>query len=222
MALSGAAISWLPTRTPSRRATQRRRLCRRHWPDSPPLPLGTHHSARARDEEALAAGADWSSRTTCLASAERESAACVPGRSGFGGDDAVLVSRCLDEPDRPLARRAGSSCKHVLPCPADVPLQVGDASRSADETVVTVAVLLNQGIDVDGSIMAASNYGVFMFSLSLLVLLVPSSWVFGRLLQRRDLRWPSGFRWVVRGALAPYVAVVVAAGTFSPFLYFQF
>lgn len=67
-----------------------------------------------------------------------------------------------------------------------------------------------------------SHYRVFMLGLGLLVLLVPNSWVFGQVLQRRDVRWPTGFRWVVSGALAPYAAIVVAAGTFSPFLYFQF
>ncbi len=51
---------------------------------------------------------------------------------------------------------------------------------------------------------------------------MPASWVFGRVLQRRDVRWPASLRWLVSGAFAPYAAFVVAAGTFSPFLYFQF
>jgi alginate O-acetyltransferase complex protein AlgI len=73
-----------------------------------------------------------------------------------------------------------------------------------------------------GLTVAMTHYRVFFLSLGLLVVFVPASWVFGRVLQRRDVRWPAGFRWLVSGAFAPYAAVVVAAGTFSPFLYFQF
>jgi alginate O-acetyltransferase complex protein AlgI len=74
----------------------------------------------------------------------------------------------------------------------------------------------------DAVAVSMTHYRVFLLSLGLLVLLVPASWVFGRVLQRRDVRWPSGMRWLVSGAFAPYAAIVVAAGTFSPFLYFQF
>jgi alginate O-acetyltransferase complex protein AlgI len=74
----------------------------------------------------------------------------------------------------------------------------------------------------DAVAVSMTHYRAFLFSLGLLVVLVPASWVFGRVLQRRDARWPGGMRWVVSGAFAPYAAVVVAAGTFSPFLYFQF
>ncbi|MFN2519045.1 MAG: MBOAT family protein [Jatrophihabitantaceae bacterium] len=74
----------------------------------------------------------------------------------------------------------------------------------------------------DAVAVSMTHYRLTALSLGLLVLLVPSSWVFGRVLQRRDVRWPTGLRWVVSGALAPYSAIAIAAGTFSPFLYFQF
>jgi alginate O-acetyltransferase complex protein AlgI len=74
----------------------------------------------------------------------------------------------------------------------------------------------------DAVAVSLTHYRAFLFSLGLLVVLVPASWVFGRVLQRRDVRWPASLRWVVSGAFAPYAAIVVAAGTFSPFLYFQF
>jgi alginate O-acetyltransferase complex protein AlgI len=69
---------------------------------------------------------------------------------------------------------------------------------------------------------AMTHYRLFLLSLGLIVVLVPGSWVFGQVLQRRDVVWTTPARWVVSGAFAPYAAIVVAAGTFSPFLYFQF
>jgi alginate O-acetyltransferase complex protein AlgI len=69
---------------------------------------------------------------------------------------------------------------------------------------------------------AMTHYRLFLLSLGLIVVLVPGSWVFGKVLQRRDVVWTTPARWVVSGAFAPYAAIVVAAGTFSPFLYFQF
>jgi alginate O-acetyltransferase complex protein AlgI len=69
---------------------------------------------------------------------------------------------------------------------------------------------------------ALTHYRLFLLSLGLLVVLVPGSWVFGKILARRDVRWTAPARWLVSGVCAPYAAIVVAAGTFSPFLYFQF
>ena len=74
----------------------------------------------------------------------------------------------------------------------------------------------------DTVVVALTTSRTLTLTLGLLVVLVPTSWVFGRELQRRDVTWGTPARWVVSGALAPYAAVVVAAGSFSPFLYFQF
>jgi alginate O-acetyltransferase complex protein AlgI len=69
---------------------------------------------------------------------------------------------------------------------------------------------------------SSTHYRELMLLLGLLVVLVPASWVFAKAMQRDDLALAPAFRWVVSGAFAPYAAMVVAAGTFSPFLYFQF
>jgi alginate O-acetyltransferase complex protein AlgI len=57
--------------------------------------------------------------------------------------------------------------------------------------------------------------------LAALVALLPRSFVMGRLLERASP--PARVaRLAYAGVAAPYAAVLVAAGTFSPFLYFQF
>jgi alginate O-acetyltransferase complex protein AlgI len=61
-----------------------------------------------------------------------------------------------------------------------------------------------------------------MVTIGMLVVLFPATYVTGRLLERKDTRWATPARLGVVGLLAPYAAVLVAAGTFSPFLYFQF
>ena len=60
-----------------------------------------------------------------------------------------------------------------------------------------------------------------LLALAALVALLPRSFVIGRLLERAS---PSArvARLAYAGVAAPYAAVLVAAGTFSPFLYFQF
>ncbi|MDQ1648357.1 MAG: alginate O-acetyltransferase complex protein AlgI, partial [Frankiaceae bacterium] len=57
--------------------------------------------------------------------------------------------------------------------------------------------------------------------LAALVALLPRSFVMGRLLERPS-RPARVARLAYAGVAAPYAAVLVAAGTFSPFLYFQF
>jgi alginate O-acetyltransferase complex protein AlgI len=51
---------------------------------------------------------------------------------------------------------------------------------------------------------------------------MPSKLVMGRLIERFDYRPAAVFRFAVLFVAAPYAAISVAAGTFSPFLYFQF
>jgi alginate O-acetyltransferase complex protein AlgI len=59
-------------------------------------------------------------------------------------------------------------------------------------------------------------------ALATLVALLPRGFVLGRFLDAGRTRLALGARVVVATAFAPYAAILVAAGTFSPFLYFRF
>jgi len=66
------------------------------------------------------------------------------------------------------------------------------------------------------------HQAMWIFALSLLVFAVPPGFVMGRYLQApRDwtVTWA---RLGYAAVAAPYAAVLVAAGTYSPFLYYQF
>jgi alginate O-acetyltransferase complex protein AlgI len=54
------------------------------------------------------------------------------------------------------------------------------------------------------------------------VALLPGSFVAGRFLALAETRWAPAARAVVMAAALPYAVLLVASGTFSPFLYFQF
>jgi alginate O-acetyltransferase complex protein AlgI len=69
---------------------------------------------------------------------------------------------------------------------------------------------------------AATNKATITFVLAALVVLIPRDWVTGRYLEFAESRAAWAARLGVSGVAAPYGAVVVAAGTFSPFLYYQF
>jgi alginate O-acetyltransferase complex protein AlgI len=60
------------------------------------------------------------------------------------------------------------------------------------------------------------------FGLAMLVVLLPRDFVMGKLVEEGRSRAAGAFRLAYAGVGAPYAAVLVAAGTFSPFLYFQF
>jgi alginate O-acetyltransferase complex protein AlgI len=61
-----------------------------------------------------------------------------------------------------------------------------------------------------------------VFALALLVVLLPRDLVLGKLVDESRTRVAGGLRLACSAVGAPYAAVLVAAGTFSPFLYFQF
>ena len=61
-----------------------------------------------------------------------------------------------------------------------------------------------------------------VFALALLVVLLPKDLVMGRLVDESRTRIAGAARLAYSAVGAPYAAVLVAAGTFSPFLYFQF
>lgn len=61
-----------------------------------------------------------------------------------------------------------------------------------------------------------------IFALAGLVILIPRSFVLGRYLDHARTRLALGARFAFSAIAAPYAAILVAAGTFSPFLYFRF
>jgi alginate O-acetyltransferase complex protein AlgI len=67
-----------------------------------------------------------------------------------------------------------------------------------------------------------TDFRTLVFVLGCLVVLVPRSFVMGKLLDDDKSVVASGLRIAYTGVAAPYAAVVVAAGTLSPFLYFKF
>lgn len=67
-----------------------------------------------------------------------------------------------------------------------------------------------------------TNATTLIFVLAGLVVLIPRSFVLGRYLDAARTRLATGTRFAFSALAAPYAAVLVAAGTFSPFLYFRF
>jgi alginate O-acetyltransferase complex protein AlgI len=69
---------------------------------------------------------------------------------------------------------------------------------------------------------AWSTQGAVMLVFGILVVFMPPTLVMGRVIENFASTPSKVFRIVVIGLLTPYAALSVAAGTFSPFLYFQF
>jgi alginate O-acetyltransferase complex protein AlgI len=67
-----------------------------------------------------------------------------------------------------------------------------------------------------------TNAATVMLLVGLAVVLLPGSLVLGRVLEDSRSRRASAARLAVMAVAAPYAAVLVAVGTFSPFLYYQF
>jgi alginate O-acetyltransferase complex protein AlgI len=67
-----------------------------------------------------------------------------------------------------------------------------------------------------------TNQRSVILVLALLVVLLPGSFVLGRILETGRSRPAVATRYAVMAVAAPAAAVVAAAGTFSPFLYYQF
>ncbi|ADB31371.1 membrane bound O-acyl transferase MBOAT family protein [Kribbella flavida DSM 17836] len=70
-----------------------------------------------------------------------------------------------------------------------------------------------------------SGHRILLLVLVLASTLLPATWVTGRVIDGLQDNTPVWARRSVRGiavALAPYAGIVAVAGTFSPFLYFQF
>jgi alginate O-acetyltransferase complex protein AlgI len=69
---------------------------------------------------------------------------------------------------------------------------------------------------------AADKQRVLTYALAALVVLIPGRFVFGRFVEFATGSLASLARFGVAALAAPYAAILVAAGTFSPFLYFRF
>ena len=78
------------------------------------------------------------------------------------------------------------------------------------------------GVGLPATVNAAlTNQRELTFLLSLLVVLLPASFVLGKVIEAGRSRGALAARFAVM-AVVPYAGVLVAAGTFSPFLYYQF
>lgn len=85
------------------------------------------------------------------------------------------------------------------------------------------AMFVPSGLALPEAVTASlTNTRTTLLVLAMLVVLLPSTFVFGRFLEQTRNRVVSAARCAVSGVAGPYAAVLVAAGTFSPFLYYQF
>jgi alginate O-acetyltransferase complex protein AlgI len=85
------------------------------------------------------------------------------------------------------------------------------------------AMVVPTGLALPETVSAAlTNQRTLVLGLALLVVLLPSTFVLGRVIEESRSRFALAARVAVSAVAAPYAAVLVAAGTFSPFLYYQF
>ena len=94
---------------------------------------------------------------------------------------------------------------------------MGQALRMLRAMVVPSGLALPEAVDA-----ALTDQRTLVLGLSLLVVLLPSTFVLGRVVEETRGRLAAVARVAVSAVAAPYAAVLVAAGTFSPFLYYQF
>lgn len=74
----------------------------------------------------------------------------------------------------------------------------------------------------DALVAVQTDQRMIVLLAALLVFVMPLKLVMGRLIERFDYQPATVFRFAILFVAAPYAAISVAAGTFSPFLYFQF
>jgi len=92
-----------------------------------------------------------------------------------------------------------------------------------DALVMLRRMFLPSGLALPEPVAAAlTHQRTLVLALSLLVVLLPATFVFGRVLDAGRSRSALVARSAVMALAAPYAAMLVAAGTFSPFLYYQF
>jgi alginate O-acetyltransferase complex protein AlgI len=97
-------------------------------------------------------------------------------------------------------------------------------AESLDKALAMLrAMLVPSGLGLPDTVSAAlTNQRTLVLALALLVVLLPATFVLGRVVQETQGRFAAVARVAVSALAAPYAAVLVAAGTFSPFLYYQF
>jgi alginate O-acetyltransferase complex protein AlgI len=101
-----------------------------------------------------------------------------------------------------------------------VPFRSADLAQTAH--MLGAMFSLNFGPQPLAVAIATTRVATLTFLLALPVVLMPRRFVLGRFLDGGRGRWATGARLAVVGAAAPVAAILVAAGTFSPFLYFRF
>jgi alginate O-acetyltransferase complex protein AlgI len=94
---------------------------------------------------------------------------------------------------------------------------IGDAGRMLRHMFVP------SGVHVSAAVDAAMNHQrALTLLLAVLVVFLPAGFVLGKVIEAGRNRPALAARFAVMAVAAPYAAVLVAAGTFSPFLYYQF
>jgi alginate O-acetyltransferase complex protein AlgI len=85
------------------------------------------------------------------------------------------------------------------------------------------AMFVPSGFDLPDAVsLSLTHQRVLVLVLALLVALLPGSFVLGRVLDSGRSRPALVTRYAVMAVAAPCAAIIAAAGTFSPFLYYQF
>jgi alginate O-acetyltransferase complex protein AlgI len=85
------------------------------------------------------------------------------------------------------------------------------------------AMFWPRGVRLENAMSVALNHQrLLVLALASTVVLLPPGFVLGRIMQFSRGVVPSAARVAAVFVAAPYAAMLVAAGTFSPFLYYQF
>jgi alginate O-acetyltransferase complex protein AlgI len=95
-------------------------------------------------------------------------------------------------------------------------------SMSAAGDVLKAMVVAIWGPLPEEVISVLTHQRLLTLVLAMAVVLLPRDFVMGKLVEEGRSKVAGGLRLAYAGLGAPYAAVLVAAGTFSPFLYFQF
>ncbi|MCY7364150.1 MAG: MBOAT family protein [Frankiaceae bacterium] len=98
--------------------------------------------------------------------------------------------------------------------------RAADMGRALD--MLEVMLVLRSGPVPSEVATLLTTQVTLVFAVGLLVVLLPRDFVMGKVVDSSRTRLAGTARLAYSAIGAPYAAVVVAAGTFSPFLYFQF
>jgi alginate O-acetyltransferase complex protein AlgI len=97
------------------------------------------------------------------------------------------------------------------------------AESLGQATTMLKHMFVPSGLGLSDAVSASlTDQRTLVLVLALVVVLLPGSFVLGRILEAGQSRRAVVTRYAVMAVAAPCAAVVAAAGTFSPFLYYQF